>query len=65
MPRRQAAFRADYRERIAPAYAGWAHVALITVLGGAAIWVCARQITQPAWYEWLVIPLAFSDQYRD
>src|SRR5882724_10354980 len=58
MPQRQAAFRADYRERIAPAYAGWAHVALIAVLGGAAIWVCARQITAPAWYEWLVIPLA-------
>ena len=59
MPARQAAFRADYRPRIAPAYAGWLHVALIFSLGGAAIWVCARQITIPAWYEWLVIPLAF------
>ena len=59
VPGRQAAFRADYRERIAPAYVGWAHVALIAVLGAAAIWVCARQITAPAWYEWLVIPFAF------
>src|SRR6266404_7260227 len=56
---RQAAFRVDYRKRIAPAYFGWAHVALIYVLGGAAIWVCARHITAPAWYEWLVIPFAF------
>ena len=59
MPARQAAFRADYRPRIAPAYVGWVHVALIYVLGGAMIWVCARQITTPAWYEWLVIPAAF------
>ena len=59
MPDRQAVFRADYRARIAPAYWGWAHVALIFVLGAAAIWVCARHVTQPAWYEWLVIPVAF------
>src|SRR5690242_9048589 len=59
MSPRQAAFRADYRTRIAPAYAGWLHVALIFGLGGAAIWVCARQIAHPAWYEWLVIPAAF------
>ena len=59
MPPRQAAFRVDYRQRIAPAYMGWMHVALIFGLGGAAIWVSARQITAPAWYEWLVIPAAF------
>ena len=59
MPPRQAAFRVDYRQRIAPAYLGWMHVALIFGLGAAAIWVCARQITAPAWYEWLVIPAAF------
>jgi hypothetical protein len=29
MSKRQAAFRADYRERISPWYHGWAHVALI------------------------------------
>ena len=59
MPSRQAAFRIDYRQRIAPAYVGWVHVALIFALGAAAIWVCARQITRPAWYEWLVVPAAF------
>ena len=56
---RQVAFRAEYRPRIAAAYVGWLHVALIYLLGGTAIWVCARQITAPAWYEWLVIPAAF------
>jgi hypothetical protein len=56
---RQAAFRADFRTRIAPAYSGWAHVALIFALGAAAIWYCARQIAHPAWYDFLVIPVAF------
>src|ERR1044071_6202478 len=59
MPPRQEAFRADYRPRISPYYLGWMHVALIFSLGGSAIWVCARQISAPAWYEWLVVPLAF------
>lgn len=59
MSRRQAAFRADFRDRIAPAYVGWAHVGLIYILGGTAIWYCARQIAAPRWYEFLVIPFAF------
>ena len=59
MSQRQADFRADFRTRIAPAYSGWAHVALIYALGFAAIWYCARQIASPAWYEFLVIPVAF------
>ena len=59
MSRRQAAFRDDFRNRIAPAYAGWVHVALIYALGAAAIWYCVRQIAAPAWYEFLVIPAAF------
>ena len=57
---RQAAFRADFRTRIAPAYAGWAHVALIFALGAAAIWYSSRQIADPAWHEFLVIPIAFA-----
>jgi hypothetical protein len=60
MSKRQAAFRADFRTRIAPLYFGWAHVALIYTLGFAAIWYCARQISAPAWYEFLVIPVAFA-----
>jgi hypothetical protein len=42
MSRRQAAFRADFRTRIAPAYFGWAHVGLIAALGLSAIWFCAQ-----------------------
>ena len=60
MPARQQAFRAEYRGKIAPVYRGWMHVALIFGLGVAAIWVCARQVRLPAWFEWLVIPLAFA-----
>jgi hypothetical protein len=59
MSLRQAAFREDFRTRIAPLYSGWGHVALIYALGGAAIFCCVRQIWQPAWYEFLVIPVAF------
>ena len=59
IPERQAAFREHYRGLISSAYVGWLHVALIFGLGGTAIWVCARQVTSPAWYEWLVIPAAF------
>src|SRR5580692_4222319 len=59
LSRRQAAFRADFRTRIAPGYFGWAHVALIAALGLSAIWYCASQVRAPAWYEFLVIPFAF------
>ena len=59
MSRRQAAFREDFRAKIGRLYHGWAHVALIYAIGGAAIWYFARQIDDPAWYEWLIIPVAF------
>ncbi len=59
MTLRQQAFRADFRERIARAYSGVLHVTLIFAIGTAAIWYCARQIAGPAWYEFLVVPLAF------
>jgi hypothetical protein len=59
MGRRQQAFRADFRAKIADAYNGWLHVAMIYALGGAAIWFAARQLVAPAWYEFLVIPAAF------
>jgi hypothetical protein len=59
MSRRQAAFRDDFRARIAPAYAGWVHVALIYALGAAAIFYSVRQISHPAWFEFLVVPVAF------
>lgn len=57
---RQAAFRADFRARIARAYDGWLHVALIAAIGFATIWYCARQLHGVAWYDWLVVPVAFA-----
>lgn len=48
MSDRQAAFRADFRNRIAPAYVGLLHVALIYALGAAAIYFCLRQIHGPS-----------------
>jgi hypothetical protein len=60
LSRRQQAFRADFRSKIGRLYSGPAHVALIYALGATAIWYFARQVSQPAWYEWLVIPVAFT-----
>jgi hypothetical protein len=60
LSRRQQAFREDFRARIGRLYHGWAHVALIFAIGGAAIWYFARQVSSPAWYEWLIVPVAFA-----
>jgi Fatty acid hydroxylase superfamily len=59
LSRRQQAFRAEFRGKISKLYSGWVHVALIYAIGGALIWYCVRQMTAPAWYEWLVVPAAF------
>lgn len=59
LSRRQQAFRADFRSKIGKLYSGWAHVALIYAIGAALIWYSVRQMTAPAWYEWLVVPAAF------
>jgi len=59
MTPRQAAFRADYRERISPWYSGLGHVVAIAAIGLATIWYCARHIHQPTPLEWLVVPVVF------
>src|SRR5258708_5097171 len=59
MSKRQAAFRADYRERIAPLYNGPLHVVLIYAIGLAAIWYAAQRVHQAVWTDFLIIPLAF------
>jgi hypothetical protein len=59
LSRRQQAFREDFRGKIGRLYHGWAHVALIYAIGGAAIWHFARQLHAPAWFEWSIVPLAF------
>lgn len=59
MSRRQAAFRDDFRQRVSPWYSGLAHVAMIYAIGLAGIWYFVQQISAPAWYEWLIVPVAF------
>ncbi|MAE63880.1 MAG: fatty acid hydroxylase [Phycisphaeraceae bacterium] len=59
MPRRQAAFREDFRLRIARLYNGPLHVLMIFSIGAATIWYCAQQVSGPAWYEWFVVPVVF------
>jgi hypothetical protein len=57
MTKRQTAFRADYRTRIAGAYNGPFHVALIFVIGFATIWICAHRVHAATWRDWLIIPV--------
>jgi hypothetical protein len=57
--RRQQAFRADFRAKIAALYHGWLHVFMIYAIGGAAIWFAARQVDGALWWEFLIIPAAF------
>ena len=59
MSQRQAAFRADYRERISPWYSGLGHVLLIYAIGFAAIWYAARHVHAPSLAEWLTVPVVF------
>ena len=60
MTSRQEMFRADYRAKISRWYVGPVHVLMIYLIGGAGIWFFAHQITNAAWYEWLVVPIAFA-----
>jgi hypothetical protein len=59
MSPRQAAFRADYRARIARPYNGWLHVLLIYAIGGAALAYAIPHIHTPGVLDWLVVPAAF------
>ncbi len=59
MTKRQAAFRDDYRTKIAPLYNGPLHVAVIYAIGFAAIWYFARHIHDTTWTDWLIVPITF------
>ena len=59
MTPRQAAFRADYRERISPWYSGFGHVVVIAAIGLMTIWYCALHIHNPTPLEWVVVPMVF------
>ena len=59
MPKRQAAFREDFRGRIARFYSGPLHVLMIFGIGIAVTWYSVQQLDNPAWYDWLVVPVIF------
>jgi len=59
MPKRQEAFRADYRGKIAALYSGPMHVAMIYAIGIAAFAWYIPHIHAPTWAEWLVVPATF------
>src|SRR5260370_8368308 len=59
MPRRQEAFRADYRTRISPWYSGLLHVFVVYAIGAAALAYAIPRIHNPSWLEWFVVPVGF------
>jgi len=59
MPKRQEAFRADYRTRISPWYSGLLHVFVVYAIGAAALAYAIPRIHNPSWLEWLVVPVVF------
>ena len=59
MPKRQAAFREDFRGRIARFYSGPLHVLMIFGIGIAVIWYSVQQLDNPPWYAWLIVPVVF------
>ncbi len=59
MSARQAQFREEFRARIAPAYSGLLHIALIYAIGAATLWYAIGHIHAVRPLEWLVIPVVF------
>ena len=59
MPKRQAAFREDFRSRITRFYVGPIHVLMIFAIGAGVMWYSVRQIDGMRWYDALVIPVVF------
>lgn len=49
-------FRAAYRAQIAPLYHGLVHVALIYLIGGAALWYAAVHVQHARWTDWVIVP---------
>lgn len=59
MSARQAQFREEFRARIAPAYSGLLHIALIYAIGAATLWYALGHIHRVRPPEYLVIPVVF------
>ena len=54
------AYRRRYRARfIGRGYSGWLHLAFTASVSLAVCAFAFGQLHQPAWYEWLTIPVAF------
>lgn len=56
---RQAAFRREYRSRIAGWYNGYVHILVIYAIGAMALYVFTSHIEAVAWWEWQTIPAVF------
>ena len=59
MSQRQADFRREYRSRIAGWYNGYFHVAVIYLMGAAAMLYFLSHLQNVLWWEWLSVPVFF------
>ena len=59
MSDRQRRFRDIYRQRVAGWYNGFAHVAIIYVIGLTALYIYISSIRNVTWLELLTVPLTF------
>ena len=56
MNRKQEVFRNEYRSRISGWYNGFAHVAVIYIIGLVAMWIYIQHLEMIQWWEWMTIP---------
>ncbi len=56
MGEKQAAFRREYRSRIAGWYNGYVHILVIYTIGAMALYIYASHIEAVAWWEWQTVP---------
>ena len=59
MSQRQVDFRREYRSRIAGWYNGYFHVAVIYLMGAAALLYFLSHLHNVLWWEWLAVPVFF------
>ena len=59
MSDRQRKYRETYRSWIVGWYNGWLHVAVIYLIGIAAMSIYIQSMHDIQWYEWLIVPVAF------
>lgn len=57
MSQRQRKFREQYKAKISPFYNGLLHIGVLYGVGFGALWYCARQLTNPTWEWFLIIPV--------